>query len=388
MRNPTPHWLTCGFRPFFFLGALAMAFGVLLWLPMLTGHLAIPTAFAPRDWHIHTMLFGAMFAIIGGFSLTAVSNWTGRPPVQGRELLFLVVVWVLGRGATATSGMIGGLPAALVDLAFPAALVWIFAREVIRGGSSHNYMIVATVALLGLTDAAFHFEALELGYALYSTHAAISIILMLVILIGGRLVPNFSRNWLRARGASSLPPAFNRFDAVTTGVSLLALIAWTAVPEAIPTAIALLVAGSFNFVRVARWQGWRTISEPLLAVLHIGYATVPLGFVLLGFALLVPSTLDPVAALHCWLVGTFGTMTLGVMTRAARGHTGRRLVADRRDVAIYVLALLGAAARIAAPFADGGFHTALDIAGGLWIAAFLGYAACYAPLLLGKPANG
>ncbi len=388
MRTSTPHWLTCGFRPFFFLGALAMATGVLLWLPMLTGHLELPTAFASRDWHVHTMLFGAMFAIIGGFALTAVSNWTGRPPVQGRELLFLVVVWCLGRVATASSGAIGGLPAAFVDLAFPTALVWFFAREVIRGGSSHNFMIVATVALLGLADAAFHYEALVLGYAFYSTHAAVSIILMLVILIGGRLVPNFSRNWLRNRGRESLPPAFNRFDAVTTGVSLLALVAWTAWPEASLTAWALLAAGGFNAVRVARWQGWRTVAEPLLLVLHVGYATVPLGFLLVGYALLMPSTLDPVAALHTWLVGTFGTMTLGVMTRAARGHTGRRLVADRRDVAIYALALAGAAARIAAPFAHGNFHLALDIAGSLWIAAFLGYAACYAPLLLGKPAEG
>lgn len=385
MRTSTPHWLTCGFRPFFFLGALAMATGVLLWLPMLTGHLQIPTAFAPRDWHVHTMMFGAMFAIIGGFSLTAVSNWTGRPPVQGRELLFLVVVWCLGRGATAMSGVIGGLPAALVDLAFPASLVWFFAREVIRGGSSHNFMIVATVALLGLTDAAFHYEALVLGYAYYSTHAAVAIILMLVILIGGRLVPNFSRNWLRNRGAATLPPAFNRFDAITTGASLVALIAWAALPLATATAVLLLVAGGFNAVRVARWQGWRTTAEPLLAVLHIGYATVPLGFFLVGYALLVPSTLDPVAALHCWLVGTFGTMTLAVMTRAARGHTGRPLTANRRDVITYALVLAGATARIAAPFADGGFHLALDIAGSLWILAFLGYAACYAPLLLGKP---
>ncbi len=388
MRTSTPHWLTCGFRPFFFLGALAMAAGVLLWLPMLTGHLTLPTAFAPRDWHVHTMLFGAMFAIIGGFALTAVSNWTGRPPVQGRELLFLVAVWCLGRVATASSGAIGGLPAAFVDLAFPASLVWFFAREVIRGGSSHNTMIVATVALLGLADAAFHYEALVLGYADYSTRAAIAIILMLVILIGGRLVPNFSRNWLRNRGRDALPPAFNRFDAIATGVSLLALVAWTAFPEAVASAALLLVAGGFNAARVVRWQGWRVTPEPLLLVLHVGYATVPLGFLLEGYALLVPSTLDPVAALHTWLVGTFGTMTLGVMTRAARGHTGRPLVADRGDVALYVLALMGAAARIAAPFTHGNFHLALDIAGSLWIAAFLGYAASYAPVLLGKPLKG
>lgn len=388
MRTSTPHWLTCGFRPFFFLGALAMAAGVLLWLPMLTGHLTLPTAFAPRDWHVHTMLFGAMLAIIGGFALTAVSNWTGRPPVQGRELLFLVVVWCLGRVATASSGAIGGLPAAFVDLAFPASLVWFFAREVIRGGSSHNYMIVATVALLGLADAAFHYEALVLGYAYYSTHAAVSIILMLVILIGGRLVPNFTRNWLRNHRRDDLPPAFNRFDAIATGVSLLALVAWTAAPEALASAVLLLVAGGFNTARVVRWQGWRVTPQPLLLVLHVGYATVPLGFLLEGYALLVPSTLDPVAAQHTWLVGTFGTMTLGVMTRAARGHTGRPLVADRRDVALYALALMGATARIAAPFAHGNFHLALDIAGSLWIAAFLGYAASYAPVLLGKPLKG
>lgn len=380
----SPHWLSCGFRPFFFLGALAMALGVLAWLPMLAGAWEPPTAFAPRDWHVHTMLFGALMAIVAGFALTAVSHWTGRPPVAGRTLLLLVVLWGAGRAAVTASALTGPLAAALVDLAFPIALAAVFAREVIAAGNLRNLPIVGMIALLGAADAAFHAEAAATGVALHATRAGVALLLMLVIVIGGRIIPVFTRNWLNARRAG--PPPFGILDGLAVAAAALALAAWTADPDLGVTAPLLAVAGVLHAVRLARWRGLATLGEPLLAVLHFGYATVPLGFLLLAAALLAPAAFDPVAALHVWLVGTFGSMTLAVMTRASRGHSGRRLAADRVDVALYALAFAGAAARVAAPFADGGFATALNLAGGLWIAAFLGFALRYAPILLGPPA--
>ncbi len=384
MTRPVPHWLSCGFRPFFFVGALAMALGVLAWLPMLTGVWQPPTAFAPRDWHVHSLLFGALMAIVAGFALTAVGHWTGRPPVAGRTLLALLALWGAGRVAVTVSAAVGALPAALVDLAFPLALVAVFAREVTAAGNLRNLPIVGMVGLFGAADAAFHWEAASSGLAVHATRAGVAILLLLVIVIGGRIIPTFTRNWMGARRLGPPPPASGRYDVLTLAVSAAALAAWTAAPEG-PAALALLAAGALNAVRLARWRGLATLSEPLLAVLHLGYATVPLGFAALGWALLDPTALDPVAALHVWLVGTFGSMTLAVMTRASRGHSGRRLAADRVDVALYALVFLGAASRVAAPFADDGMRLALDVAGGLWVLAFLGFAARYAPILLGPP---
>lgn len=377
-----PHWLSCGFRPFFLVGALTMALGVLAWLAMLNGAWLPPSAFSPRDWHVHTLLFGALMAIVAGFALTASSHWTGRPPVAGRTLLLLFTLWIAGRIAVTVSAEIGALPAALIDLAFPATLVGVFAREVVSARSLRNLPIVAMVGAFGIADAAFHWEAAATGLAANASRAGVAILLMLVIAIGGRIIPIFTRNWLAAR---DLPPPtqFGRFDAFVLAASAIALAIWAAAPES--AAIALLVAGALNAARLARWRGLATRPEPLLAILHLGYATVPLGFVALGWALLDPTTLDPTTAQHVWLTGTFGCMTLAVMTRASRGHSGRRLAADRFDVTLYALVLLGTTARVAAPFADDGWQVALDIAGGLWIAAFLGFALRYAPILLGPP---
>lgn len=387
MSRPVPHWLSCGFRPFFLFGALAMALGVLAWLPMLTGAWMPPTAFAPRDWHVHFLLFGALMAIVAGFALTAVGHWTGRPPVAGRTLGALLALWLAGRVAVTVSAAIGPLAAALVDLAFPAALVAVFAREVAAAGNLKNLPIVGMVGLFGLADAAFHWEAAAEGLAAASTRAGVAILLMLVIVIGGRIIPTFTRNWLGARRLGPPPPSFGRFDALAVAISAIALAAWAAAPGTPAAAVALLAAGFANAVRLARWRGLATFGEPLLAVLHLGYATVPLGFAALGWALLDPAALDPTAALHVWLVGTFGSMTLAVMTRASRGHSGRRLAADGIDVTLYALVFAGTAARVAAPFADGAMQAALDAAGGFWILAFLGFAARYAPILLGPPVD-
>lgn len=382
-----PYWLTCGFRPFFFLGALAMAASVLAWLPMLAGAYEIPTSLAPRDWHVHTMLFGGLPAIIAGFALTAVSNWTGRPPAAGGELALLVVLWLAGRLAVATSAWIGAPAAALVDLAFPSALTGLLAHEVIAAGNYRNLRVVALVALLGLANASFHLEAAHFGAADYSVRAGIGLVLVLVMLVGGRIIPAFTRNWLAGRKATALPVPFGRYDGATVAVSAAALLAWTALPWAEASAALLILAGAMNLVRLARWQGLQTRSEPLLSILHLAYATIPLGFAMVGASILAPGLVDPMGAIHVWTIGTFGTMTLAVMTRASRGHSGQPLTAGRLEVAIYALVFLGAAARVAAPYLSGGIERGLEFAGLAWVLAFLGFALGYGRMLLLPPAR-
>ncbi|MBA5775702.1 NnrS family protein [Stappia sp. F7233] len=380
-----PYWLSGGFRPFFLLGALAMAVSVLVWIPVYFWGLELPTTLSPRDWHVHALIFGGVMAIIAGFALTAVSNWTGRPPVAGMELFALVMFWAFGRAAVSSSAIIGPNVAMVADLLFPAALVAVFAREVIAAGNYRNLRIVAVVAALGLANLAFHLEAGVTGAADNSLRASVGLVVLLVMLIGGRIVPAFTRNWLAARKEARLPVPFSRFDAVSVLVGGLALATWAAFPEAPATAAALALAGLLSAVRLARWRGLGTRADPLLLILHIAFATIPAGFLAIAASILLPGAVDPVAAVHVWTVGTFGTMTLAVMTRASRGHSGQALAAGALEIAIFALVLLGAAARVAAPYAGGWMVHAIECAGLTWAGAYLLFTLGYGRMLLARP---
>lgn len=375
--DQTPYWLSLGLRPFFFLGALAMALSVLTWIPVLLGLFDIPTAFTPRDWHVHTMLFGGVPAIIAGFALTAVSNWTGRPPVAGRPLLALILLWIAGRVAVSTSLVIGPVAAAAIDVAFPMALAGVFAHEVVASGNWRNLRIVALVGLLALADLCFHVESLTAGAADYAMRAAVAIVLLMIMLIGGRIIPAFTRNWLNMRRANRLPAGFSRLDGASMLISTAALVAWIVVPEAGGSGWLLAVAAVANAARLARWCGGQTTSEPLLFILHVAYATIPAGFALLAAAVLVDRSEVAVAAVHVWTAGTVGMMTLAVMTRASRGHSGHPLAASGLDIAIYALVLFGAASRVAAAFAPQWATPLFEAAAISWAMAYLLFAGGY-----------
>ncbi|GGK51551.1 NnrS family protein [Salinarimonas ramus] len=377
-----PHWLTGGFRPFFFLGALAIAASALMWIPVLLGKLALPTLLAPRDWHVHAMLFGGIPALIAGFLLTAVANWTGRKPVAGATLLLLVVSWLAGMIAVSTSAIIGAGPAAAIDMLFPIALIWVVANEIVAARNYRNLRVVGVVALLAIANGAFHYEAHAVGFAEFATRAAVALVLVLVMLIGGRIIPAFTRNWLNARKSSRLPAPFDRTDAATMVVSAAALVLWAWEPSAPATAWLLVSAGVLNLYRLSRWCGLEARREPLLAVLHVGFATIPLGFFTLGGALLVPGAIDPAGALHVWTMGTFGVMTLAVMTRASLGHSGRELRAGKLEIAIFALVVIGFLARLFAVFAGGAVVHVLEFAGLAWALAYLVFAVGYARMLL------
>ena len=377
-----PYWLTGGLRPFFLLGSLAMAASVLVWLPLYIGDIELPTLFQPRDWHVHTTLFGGVMAIVAGFTLTAVANWTGRPPVAGRLLFVLVCLWLAGRLAVSTSAAIGANAGMVVDLLFPVALAAVLAREVIAAKNHRNLRVVAVVAALGVANLAFHLEARTTGTAEISIRVAVSLVVLLILLIGGRVIPAFTRNWLAARKATCLPAAFSMLDAVGMAAAVGGLLAWTAFPDVTATAGLLGLAGILAGVRLSRWCGLSARSEPLLLVLHVAFATIPLGFLAIAASILWPSSVEPVAAVHIWTVGTVGAMTLAMMTRATRGHSGRPLVAGRLEIALFALVFVGAAARVAAPYAGGWYVHALDCAGLAWAAAYLAFAIGYGRMLL------
>ncbi len=376
-----PALLSYGFRIFFLGGAVWGAIAVAVWPAMLTGSVALPTALSPLHWHVHAMLYGFLPAVAAGFLLTAVPNWTGRFPVQGTPLLALFLIWVAGRAAVLTSQLTGLWIAAAIDLAFPAALVAVIAREIIAGNNLRNLRVLVLIGLLLVGDAVFFAEAHSGTFFGYGTRLGIAAAVILLSLIGGRIIPSFTRNWLARQSPGRLPIAFNSYDVVSILISAAALALWVAMPDEVLTAGALFVAGAFQTLRICRWAGDRTLAEPLLVVLHVGYAFVPLGFFLVCLSILAPSAISTSGALHGWTAGAIGLMTLAVMTRASLGHTGRPLHANRATQAIYVLAFIAAAARLAAAFGVA-YMPMLYLSATAWVLAFGGFAIVYGPILV------
>jgi uncharacterized protein involved in response to NO len=374
-----PAILSYGFRPFFLLGSLYAAIAILAWLPILHGELAVATAFAPRDWHVHEMLFGYVAAVVTGFLLTAVPNWTGRLPLQGMPLLVLVGAWLTGRIAVTMSAWIGWLPAAVIDAAFLLLLAAAVAREIVVGRNWRNLKIVGMISVLALANIAFHVEAHVRGLADYSSRAGIAAIVVLITLIGGRIVPSFTRNWLARERPGRLPAPFNRFDVATVVASAVALMLWIVLPFGRVTAAALLAAALLQLVRLARWAGDRTTAEPLVLILHVGYAFVPIGLLLAAAGAL--GLLPESAGVHAWTAGAIGTMTLAVMTRASLGHTGQQLSASAATQFIYVAVVIAALARVCAALHPEWSGILLHVTALAWVAAFLGFGIAYAPLL-------
>lgn len=380
-----PALLTHGFRPFFLGAALWAALVMALWVPMMTGALALPTAFDPASWHAHELLYGYLGAVVAGFLLTAVPNWTGRLPIVGWPLAGLATVWLAGRlTVTLSAGLPAGLVAA-VDLAFPAVFALAIGREIVAGRNWRNLIVLGMLAVFGLGNALFHWEAAQGDHAAQGMGLRLGLGagVMMIAVIGGRIVPSFTRNWLVRRGPGPLPsPPMQGFDRLALAVLLVALLLWVAAPSHPATGAALALAGMAHLARLARWAGWRTGAEPLVAVLHMGYAFLPLGALALAAEILAPASLGMAAAQHLWMAGAIGLMTLAVMTRATRGHTAQPLTAGAGTITLYAALVLSVLARVAAGVWPDQSGLLLTLAGSGWIVAFGGFAVMYGRLLL------
>jgi len=377
-----PAILSYGFRPFFLLGAIYAGLAILVWLPVFLGELTLSTTFVPRDWHVHEMLYGYLPAVITGFLFTAIPSWTGRLPVQGRPLLVLVVVWLLGRFAVTCSAQIGWFAAMLIDVSFLALIAAATGREVFAGRNWRNLKVVVLVVLLLMGNIAFHLEAHVSGTADYGIRVGIAVVTVLILLIGGRIIPSFTRNWLVRENPGRLPSPFAKFDMAIVILSAAALLVWIFRQDGAPVGILLAVTGALNLIRLGRWAGDRTFGERLVLILHVGYAFIPAGFLLAAASAfdLIPAS----AAIHAWMAGGAGVMTLAVMTRASLGHTGQQLAASWSTQGIYGAIVIAALARIGAVVIPAWSNPLLDVAALAWVIAFFGFAAFYGPLLLRK----
>jgi len=372
-----------GFRPFFLAAGLSAVILLVIWLLLLARLLELPGAvFAPAHWHAHEMIFGTLTAAVAGFLLTAIPNWTGRMPLQGWPLIGLFVLWLAGRLAMTIGEFIGAEIAAAIDASFLAVVLAVVVREIVAGRNWRNLPVVIALTLLAASNTASHLETLgfietyDLGM-----RGGISVIALLIGLIGGRIIPSFTNNWLAKRDVPQRPRPFGRFDAGVLALTASALGLWTFVPGHEWTGYLLLAAGAGNAVRFMRWQGGRTLAEPLVWSLHAAFAWMPLGLILIGLSYMtleIPET----AGLHALTAGAMGGMILAVMTRATLGHTGRPLAADRWTTIIYLLAMIAAAARVAAALSPVGFDNLLMLAGSAWIAAFGLFSIRYGAILL------
>jgi uncharacterized protein involved in response to NO len=369
-----------GFRPFFFFGAAWALVALALWICSLTGLITLPTALEPLAWHRHEMLFGFVGAVIAGFLLTAVPNWTGRLPIAGWRLAALFALWAAARLALLASGTLSLAFAAVLDIGFFIILALLAAREVLEA-NNRNLPVVGMILLFGLADATDYLASggilpwPDLGWQL-----ALALVVLLISLIGGRIIPSFTRNWMAKQGIKQgLPTQAGKFDLFVIGSTAVALLAWLSGPQETPIGLVLVGAGALQFARLARWRGWRAWSDPLVLVLHVGYFWVPAGLALLGLSLigLVPRS----AAIHALTAGAMATMILAVMTRASLGHTAHELKAGPLTVIVYVLVTAGALLRVAASLAVVDYRIGIDIAGLAWGGAFLLFLVGYAPVL-------
>jgi uncharacterized protein involved in response to NO len=245
------------------------ALAIALWLPQYFGHLKLPTAFAPLDWHIHEMIYGYVAAAVAGFLLTAIPNWTGRLPVNGYPLAALFTLWLLGRIAIAGSAICGVLLAAVIDVAFLLIFASVAFGEIVAGRNWRNLRVLIVLAVLIAGNIVFHVEVIRNGSADYGIRIGIAALIGLITLVGGRIVPSFTRNWLVRNNPGRLPQPFSRFDGATIGASALALVCWIALPQFLISGILLIIAGLLQTVRHVRWAGDRTLADRLVLVLHV-----------------------------------------------------------------------------------------------------------------------
>lgn len=381
-----PAVLSYGFRPFFMLAGLHALLAMALWIGALSGLWTVGGGEGPVAWHAHEMLFGYSSAALAGFVLTAVPNWTGRLPVSGIPLLVLCLLWLAGRVANLAPGLLGEPASAALDMLFLPTLAFVVGREVVTGRNWQNLRVVAVITTLATLNAGFHVVVATGGDTATVLRGSVALYVLLVSLIGGRIIPSFTRNYLAKRGADRLPAPIDWFDKSVLAATLVAGAVWAIAPIGPGTAALCAVTAIAHALRLGRWRGAGTWHEPLLLVLHFAYALVAAGFAALALAALGITT--TASALHVLTVGVIGLTTLAVMTRASRGHTGRALSASPATTAAYICLLVAAIARPLADTLPQHYHALVSMSALGWLLGYALFVVEHAPMLLSRSRKG
>lgn len=385
MHISQPSFFEQGFRPFFFSASLFAAIAVPTWLAMYAMGYELPGVLSGLDWHTHEMVFGFFPAILTGFLLTASPNWTGRDPISGATLASLFGLWLAGRLVLAFGGLLGeGFDAAarIIDIAFMVVVSILIWREILAGKNMRNVPICGLVTLVAIANIIFHAEVYGLLSSDYGQRMGLGLIAFLISLIGGRVIPAFTRNWMMQKQLSPLPTLFSGYDKIVLVTTLVALAAWVVNPDIVYLGWAFLLVAILHGIRILRWSGWKTGSEPLVLVLHVGYSWLIIAFFLMGISLNFPGNLPWSSALHALTAGAIGTMTIAIMSRASLGHAGLPLTVTPATFLSYCLISAGAALRVLAynlPFDP---VSMLTIGGLLWSGGYLVFIISYSTIFI------
>lgn len=385
-----------GFRPLFFFAALFAVLSIAIWVGLYAGHVDLNLTSPIGLWHAHEMLFGYTAAAIAGFFLTVVPNWTKAKAQKGPVLMVLVGLWLLGRVAMWAQGALPYGLVAAADMAFLVVLTALVVRPLIDPQHRRQMMFLAILTCLIVANALTHLDVLGFGQDLgqgfgqdlgaRGTALGLDAIVVLIAIMGGRVTPSFTSSFIGHADPSVKVlqrPRVDRAVLVATWGLLIADQVWALSP--LSGAVAL-IAAALHLWRLSGWQGHRTLGNPILWVLHLGYLWLVVGLALKGLADLGLG--DPPAALHALTIGAIGTMTLAIMSRASLGHTGRAVKAHALTVTAYVLISLAALVRLAVPFWPQASVDLVMLSGALWMVAFLLFFVIYAPILVRPRTDG
>lgn len=370
------------FRPFFLLAGIYGALTIVAWMSYLFGGLALPLGWSSLHWHSHEMLFGFATAAISGFMLTAMCNWTGAPPLQAGGLLALVGLWLAGRIAMWTASYWPTGVVAIIDWLYLPVLGFYVLRVLLRYGNKRNLLLGVIILLLSLANLMMHtgFISGAVHWLQLGQVAAFNVITLIMLVIGGRIIPLFSANWLRNRGANAAvvttSPRLDRIALISTALLIPAAF-FTQQPWL--TAALALVAALSNGLRLYGWSGWSTRAEPLLWILHVGYGWIVVSLLLKSAAAM--QLVAPGVWQHALGVGAMGSLILGVMTRVALAHTGRALQLPDFALLIYLAISLAALARVLAALGWINYSGGVMFAASCWTLAFSLFVLIYWPIL-------
>lgn len=371
-----------GFRPFFLAAGVLAVLLMAMWLGVLRGAL-VPGEHSPLDWHGHEMLFGFTVAVIAGFLLTAVRNWTGLATPAGLPLAILFGVWLAGRLVWALPNL-PPLAVALVDLAFLPLLAIVLARPILHARQFNNLAFPALLLALAAANALVHLETFDLARtASLGLYGAASMVVMILVIVGGRVIPNFTDNKLGSRARRWSP-----LEELLPWLTLAALLGWLVAPASLPAALLAALAAALHGIRLAGWYTSRIWEVPLLWILHLGYAWIVLGFALFALAATGFAQAQS-SALHAFTAGGIGVLTLGMMARVSLGHTGRLLEPPAVMSWAFVAINLAALVRVVPPLLMPAMTTPAMLSSGLlWMVAFGLFVFVYAPMLLRPRVDG
>lgn len=376
-----PVW-RLAFRPFYLAGALAAAGLIALWLLVVWGQFELGAEVSPVLWHAHEMVYGFVVAIVVGFLFTAGKTWTGQDTPRGQHLAALLALWLAGRVA----GVLGDAHQFFFwDVAFLPLVTVTFVQILVRVRQWRNLPIAGILAALSLCNLLFHLGALEVLDLppMQALHGAIALVTMLIVVMTGRVVPMFTRNAFAGIDIA-VQPWRERFVLASTAAALLL---WVLAAPAVAVAAACGLAALGQASRVWAWRSHKTWRKPLVWTLHLSHAWLPMAFVLLALASL--GWLAPSVAVHALTVGVVGGVIAAMITRTARGHTGRPLQASVWDVGVFALLPMAALLRVGAGLVDPAFYSGALLASGvLWVLAFVLYLCRYTPWLLSTRVDG